>query len=209
MSNVANEMNSRSVLLASGSPYRRAMLKAAGIECTTVVPPLDEEVEKSRIMARDPMVAPMTMALLLAESKALSVRTGLTSDLVIGADQVLALGTQMFNKPTNRSDARTQLLALSGQQHALHSAVVLAERGKIVWHTLRSAQLTMRVLSGDDIDRYLERASPEIYHSVGAYQIEGLGSQLFDSIDGDYFTIIGLPLLPLLAELRVRGVAGF
>jgi septum formation protein len=185
------------------------MLRAAGVDCLSIAPTLDESAEKNRALDLNPQIEPHALASLLADAKARSVSVDRQHDLVIGSDQVLAVGSKIFTKPMDRQGAAAQLAALSGQTHALHSAVSLASGGDIVWHTVVTARLTMRPLARDEIDRYLDRAPVEIYQSVGAYHIEGLGSQLFDAVDGDYFTIMGMPLIPLLAALRARGFSRF
>ncbi len=126
--------------------------------------------------------------------------------LIIGADQVLALGAELLNKAPNMEAARAALRKLRGRTHELHSAVAFAEKGKVTWAHVATARLTMRDFSDAFLDDYLLRAGDRVGQSVGAYELEGLGVQLFDRIEGDYFTILGLPLMPVLAELRVRGI---
>jgi septum formation protein len=194
------------VILASSSPFRRALLLAAGVTFDAVAPPIDEQAAKIKILQRQPDILPPDLALELATVKGLSV-SALSQDMwVIGADQVLALDRKMFSKPVGRNQAHAQLMELSGKTHRLYSAVTLSHNGAVVWSTVATAQLHMRVLGPGEVEHYLDRCGPEIYQSVGAYQIEGLGSQLFETIEGDYFTIIGLPLLQLLGALRVRGL---
>jgi septum formation protein len=127
---------------------------------------------------------------------------------VVGADQTLALGQRLFSKPAGRAQASEQLRALAGQSHELHSAVAVARDGKIVFETTAVARMTMRQLSGADIGAYLDAAGEVVTSSVGAYQLEGLGVHLFERIEGDHFTILGLPLLPLLAFLRGERLLG-
>jgi septum formation protein len=141
----------------------------------------------------------------LAELKALKISSN-RGGLVIGGDQMLALGERAFDKPANLAEARGHLEALSGNSHRLETAIVVAENGSIVWRHLARPKLTMRPLSASFITNYLEQAGEEILQTVGAYQLESIGSQLFSSIEGDYFSILGLPLLPLLDYLRVRSV---
>ena len=143
----------------------------------------------------------------LAELKALKVSSQ-RSGLVIGGDQMLALGERAFDKPADLANARRHLEALSGQSHRLETAIVIAEDGAIVWKYLARPKLTMRALSEDFISSYLERTGEDVLSTVGGYKLEGLGSQLFTEIEGDYFSILGLPLLPLLDYLRTRGVLG-
>jgi septum formation protein len=128
---------------------------------------------------------------------------------VVGADQTLALGVQLFSKPAGRAQAAEQLRALAGRSHDLHSAVAVARNGKILFSDVSAAQMTMRQLTGADIRVYLDHAGEAVTSSVGAYQLEGLGVHLFERIEGDHFTILGLPLLPLLAFLRSERLLGF
>jgi septum formation protein len=143
--------------------------------------------------------------LVLAEAKAVNVSTRKPGALVLGCDQTLSLGDEIFHKPADMEGARRHLLALSGKTHQLNSAAVLARDGKVLWRHVGIASLTMRKLDPAFIGRHLARVGERALQSVGAYQIEGEGIQLFEKIEGDYFTIIGLPLLPLLAELRRCG----
>jgi septum formation protein len=146
--------------------------------------------------------APVDIAALLAGEKALAVSARLPGRFVVGADQTLALGEQLFSKPAGRAQAAEQLRALAGRSHDLHSAVAVARNGKILFSDVSAAQMTMRQLTGADIRAYLDHAGEAVTSSVGAYQLEGLGVHLFERIEGDHFTILGLPLLPLLAFLR-------
>lgn len=176
------------------------MLRAAGLAFETCASGVDE----AAVTARDPA----ELASLLAERKALAVATLRPDAVVIGADQTLDCDGRLFNKPPNRNAARDQLATLAGREHRLHSAVAVCRDGRIDWRHRASVTLCMRRLTDAEIDRYLERAGDAVLSSVGAYQVEGLGIQLFDRIDGDWFAILGLPLLPLLAYLRERGAAG-
>ena len=141
-------------------------------------------------------------AIRLAEAKALSVSHPLTGRLVLGCDQTLALGTTAFHKPVGIAGARSHLEQLSGKTHYLHSGLALVQDGQILWSHCETARMTMRHLSADMIDAYLDQAGDGILSCVGAYQLESLGIHLFERIEGDQSTIIGLPLLPLLANLR-------
>ena len=143
---------------------------------------------------------------MLARAKAENVGRQHKDALVIGADQVLALGEELLTKPKDAADARVALNMLRNKTHELHSAVAFAVDGTIVWSHVATARLTMRAFSDAFLDDYLVRAGDRITHSVGAYELEGLGVQLFEKIEGDYFTILGLPLLPVLNELRERGM---
>jgi septum formation protein len=199
------KMSEERLILASGSRFRRQMLTAAGIAHLAVSPTVDEDTERDRLLAETPGIRPDAMALALARVKALSVAQAHPDDWVIGADQVMALDGAMYAKPRDIAEARSHLAALSGRLHRLYSAVVLARANAIEWEFISPATMTMRSLTAAEIDRYLARAGDEVCHTVGAYALESLGAQLFDSVEGDYFTIIGLPLLPLLAALRARG----
>jgi septum formation protein len=171
-----------------------------------VVPPdVDEAALKRDLLARTPRpdVGAVAEALARAKSEAVSRRS--PAALVIGADQVLALDEEMFDKPSDVAAARAQLLRLRGRTHRLMTAVSLAREGRSVWQRMEVAALTMRAFSSDALERYLAAVGDRVTRSVGCYEIEGHAIQLFERIEGDYFTILGLPLLPLLAELRARG----
>jgi len=192
------------LLLASASPFRRRMLEAAGLSFRVAPADIDEDALKQRLLQAKS--APPAIAMALARAKAEAISAGSREALVIGADQVLAFGGELFSKPADRAQARAQLLRLRGHSHCLHTAVALAIGGKIVWNRVETATLVMRAFSDAFLARYLDEAGDRVCRTVGAYEIEGLGIQLFERIDGDYFGIIGLPLLALLAELRARGV---
>ena len=188
------------LILASKSPFRAALLKNAGIEFTSQSADIDERAAETPLYETG--ATPDDVALVLAEAKALNVSEAHPDAVVIGCDQTLSLGDQVFHKPENMEQARRQLLQFSGKTHQLNSAVVLAKNGQTLWRHVSVARMTMRDLDPGFIGRYLGRVGDIALSSVGAYQIEGSGIQLFDKIDGDYFTIVGLPLLPLLAQLR-------
>ena len=192
------------VILASGSATRQAMLRTAGVSFTVDVAAIDEASVLESLQAEG--AKPRDAADMLAEMKALKVSAKHTGALVIGADQILSLGSKFFAKPVDIDTARDHLKQLRGQTHSLTSAAVVARDGTAIWRDVREAKLTMRPFSDDFIDDYLAKAGPAVLASVGAYQIEGLGAQLFSRIDGDHFTILGLPLLPLLDMLRTQGV---
>lgn len=194
------------LVLASGSRSRRQMLEAAGLSFTIAPADLDERAIREILAANDATVAPADVAEVLARAKAEAVSRVHPNAMIIGADQILALGDEIFEKPDGLDGARAHLAKLRGCTHQLHSAVVLAEAGAVVWTHVDTATLTMRAFTAAFLDHYLSRAGPIVCDSVGAYQLEGLGVQLFERIEGDYFTILGLPLLPLLAELRSRGL---
>jgi septum formation protein len=186
------------LILASKSRARQALLANAGIDFE-VVP---AEIDERGIQKASGLTSPGDIAALLAREKALAVSTGHAGRFVVGADQTLALGERLFSKPGGRSQAAEQLRALVGHRHELHSAVAVARDGKILFADVSIARMTMRPLSEAEIDAYLDRAGDAVTSSVGAYQLEGLGVHLFKHIEGDHFTILGLPLLPLLAFLR-------
>lgn len=188
------------LILASKSPFRAALLKNAGIEIITQSADIDERAAETPLYETG--ATPDDVALVLAEAKALAVSEGNPDAVVIGCDQTLSLGDQVFHKPANMEQARRQLLQFSGKTHQLNSAVVLAKNGQTLWRHVSIARMTMRDLDPGFVGRYLGRVGDIALSSVGAYQIEGPGIQLFDKIDGDYFTIVGLPLLPLIAQLR-------
>jgi septum formation protein len=194
--------DSRPLVLASKSASRRALLEAAGIPIEINPADIDERAVEMTAGNSDPAA----VAALLARAKALAVATGMPGRLVLGADQTLALGPRRFSKPRDRAAAAEQLRALRGDTHALHSAVALARDGEIVFAHADSARLTMRAFSDGFLDGYLDAAGDAVTASVGAYQLEGLGVQLFDRVEGDHSTILGLPLLALLEGLRRFGL---
>ena len=186
------------IILASTSQTRQAILANAGVRFTTVSP----EVDERRLVAQNPHWSPDEISLRLAEAKALDVSRRNPQALVIGADQVLALGDRVYSKPKDLTDCRNQLLELRGQSHRLISSVTCARQGASTWSLTDTALLAMRHFSDEFVDTYLQGNAANCMKSVGGYQIEGLGLQLFSSISGGYFTILGLPLLPLLDYLR-------
>lgn len=196
----------QSLILASGSVARRALLNAAGLTFDVRPADVDEAAIRTRLQSADPDVPPDTIAATLAWEKARSVSLRHPTAIVVGADQVLAHGNAVLSKVATRAQAREILKSLRGRRHALISAVTLAQDGKRLWQTAETARLTMRQFSDEYLDAYLEQAGDGILGSVGCYELEGLGVNLFDSIQGDYFTILGLPLFALLGELRRRGV---
>jgi septum formation protein len=194
------------IVLASGSRARREMLAAAGVHFTVQAADVDEPAIRARMRGMDANVEPQRIAAVLAAAKAEDVSGKKSGALIIGADQVLALDRELLSKAPSLAAARETLRKLRGRTHELHSAVAFAENGKITWAHVDTARLTMRDFSDAFLDDYLNRAGDRVGHSVGAYELEGLGVQLFDKIEGDYFTVLGLPLLPVLAELRQRGI---
>ena len=192
------------IILASTSRARREMLAAAGMPFTVEAADVDEPAIRKKLLGTKPPATPQQIAEALARAKAEDVSRRHTGALVIGGDQVLALGRELLTKAKDEAAARATLTRLRGQVHELHSAVALAQGGQVQWSHTGTARLKMRDFSDAFLTEYLTRAGERIRQSVGAYELEGLGVQLFAAIDGDYFTILGLPLLPLLAELRAR-----
>lgn len=192
------------LVLASASAIRRTLLANAGVAVTVDPSRVDEAAIKAAMRSHG---APAEMAALeIAAAKASEVSARHPGALVLGADQMLEAGGQWFDKPADRAAAGRQLEALAGRSHRLISAAVVVEDGREIWRHAASVVLQMRPLSAEFIAAYLDRAGPAALASVGAYQLEGLGVQLFERVEGDYFTVLGLPLLPLLAFLRSRGI---
>jgi septum formation protein len=181
------------------------MLAGAGVPYTVEAADVDEPAIREQLLAQG-KVAATEVARVLARAKAETVSARQPLALVIGADQVLALGGELLSKAPDMDAARAALLKLRGQTHELHSAAAFAVNGKEVWSHVATARLTMRPFSEAFLDDYLIRAGDRVTQTVGAYELEGLGIQLFERVEGDYFTILGLPLLPVLAELRSREV---
>lgn len=192
------------LVLASGSPFRKKMLEDAGLVFETQKPEIDERAVEKAVEGSG--INPQDLAAILAEAKALDVSQTRSGAIVIGTDQTLSLGDQVLHKPKDMEEARRRLLALSGQTHQLNSAVVLVRDGEVLWRHVGIALLTMRALDPGFVGRHLSSVGDKALSSVGAYQIERQGIQLFERIEGDHFTIVGLPLLPLLAQLRELGV---
>lgn len=192
------------LILASRSRARQTLLANAGIAFEVVPAAIDERA----IQRNSGLAAPGDIAALLAREKAAAVSRQRPGRVVVGADQTLALGGELFSKPDDRAQARAQLGRLAGGDHELHAAVAVARDGKIMFETVALARMTMRSLSAGQIDAYLDAAGEAVTGSVGAYQLEGPGVHLFERIEGDHFTILGLPLLPLLAFLRSERLLG-
>jgi septum formation protein len=188
------------LVLASRSSARRALLEAAGIPLELHPADLDE-----RALERGASLAPGTVAQFLSREKAAAVSRARPGRLVLAADQVASLGAQRFSKPADRAMARAQLSMLSGRSHELHSAITFAQDETVLFEHVEVARLTMRPLSEAFLDAYLDAAGSAVTASVGAYQVEGPGIQLFERIEGDYFTVLGLPLISALDFLRRRG----
>jgi septum formation protein len=189
------------LVLASKSASRSMLLRGAGVTFDIVTSGVDEAATKARMLSD----GPKAVAEALAEEKALAVAAQ-TDGLIIGADQTLDLAGALYDKAETMEAARQRLQTFRGRTHQLHSAVAVAEGPRIVWSETVSATLTMRDFSDAWLDGYLQRGGPALLGSVGCYQLEGEGAQLFEAIDGDYFAILGLPLFGLFAYLRRSGV---
>jgi septum formation protein len=194
---------SRPLILASSSSIRLQLLQNAGLEVSAQPARVDEDALRQSLEAEGAM--PRDVADALAEMKAAKLAQKLPQALVLGCDQVLDFKGRIFSKPRSPDEARDQLQSLRGHTHSLLSAAVLYDGAKPVWRHVATARLTMRGFSDAYLDDYLGRNWPEIGHSVGGYMLEAEGVRLFDRIEGDYFTILGLPLLPLLSYLSTRG----
>ncbi|MDB5620468.1 Maf family protein [Tardiphaga sp.] len=186
------------LILASQSAARKMLLTNAGISFEA----LPADIDEREIQNGSGLVSPGEIASLLAERKAAFVSLRQPGRYVVGADQTLARGARLFNKPAGRTEAAQQLRALAGQTHELHSAIAVVCDGATLFSHVSVAHMTMRALDDVAIDAYLDAAGEAVTTSVGAYQLEGLGVHLFELIEGDHFTILGLPLLPLLKFLR-------
>lgn len=190
------------VILASTSTIRSAVLSNAGVQHIVIQPAVDENALKTKY--ENP--APLRLSQALARDKALSISVEHRNDLVIGGDQVLVCDGRQFNKPISIEDARSQLQQLRGKPHNLISSLSVCTDHQQVWSATDTATLWMREFSDKYLSEYLDIAGPDVTTSVGGYKLEGRGIQLFDKVDGDHYTILGLPLLPLLAYLRSTGV---
>jgi septum formation protein len=196
------EWQTRDIILASASPVRRRVLQACGLAIEVVPAMVDEEAVRQEAAAAH--ISYLDLARRLAGKKAIEVSRRFRSSWVIGADQVLISGKRLFTKPASLAAARADLKTLRGQWHELTSAAAVAVDGELVWQYVDHARLKMRPFSDQFLESYLAIADPAILSTVGGYQVEGPGIQLFEHLDGDFFTILGLPLLPLLAFLRSR-----
>lgn len=193
----------RPLILASGSETRLALLRGAGLDVTAILPRVDEESVKQSLMAEG--ASPRDLADTLAEMKARKVAERHPEALVLGCDQVLDFDGQVWGKPESPELARDQLRAMRGQEHQLLSALVLYDKTQPIWRHVDVARLTMRDFSDDWLDGYIARNWDQIRHCAGGYQLESEGIRLFSAVQGDYFGILGLPLLPLLSYLGQRG----
>jgi septum formation protein len=189
------------LILASRSKVRQKLLAAAGVPVEACPADLDER----KLEALSPSQQAGGVATFLAGEKALSVALSHPGRLVLGADQLLALDGKRFSKPGDRATARAQLLELSGRTHTLHSAIAFAQDATVLFEHVSTARMTMRSLSERFLEHYLDAVGSAATESVGAYQLEGLGIQLFERVDGDYFTVLGLPLMEVLGFLRQHG----
>jgi septum formation protein len=190
------------LVLASRSDIRGKILAAAGLRLAIRPAQIDERAVEAQAGLGDPAA----IASLLARAKAAAVAASMPGHIVLGADQTLALDSERFSKPASREEAARQLRALRGKTHVLSSALALVRDGEVLFECVEAARLTMRDFADRFLDVYLELAGASASASVGAYQLEGIGIHLFERVDGDYFTILGLPLLPLLAYLREAGL---
>lgn len=190
------------IILASGSAIRRQILDGAGLDYKVIVKPVDEASIKASMLAEG--AKPREIADALAEAK--SVRVSRTQPgLVIGADQIMVMDGQLFDKPKTLEEARARLWAMRGKTHHLIGAVVISEAGQPIWRHMSKTALTVREFTSDFLDAYIEAEGESVLSSVGAYKFEGRGAQLFSHVEGDFFSILGLSLLPVLDYLRERG----
>ena len=193
------------LILASGSATRAKMLRDAGLAIETATPAVDEAEVKASLKATGASASDVAEA--LAEMKAQRISPRFPGHLVLGSDQMLECERRWLDKPGSREAAREQLTMLRGREHSLITSAVLVRDGVRIWHHTDRATLRMRVFSDAFLESYLDEAEESVLSSVGAYHLEGLGAQLFEQVRGDFFTILGLPLLPVLAILRELGAA--
>lgn len=191
------------IILASGSAIRKQILDGAGLNYEVIVKPVDEAAIKDSMLAENSRLQDIADA--LAEAKALRVSRQ-TDGFVIGADQIMVMDNQLFDKPKDMDEARERLLSMRGKRHELIGAVVVCENGRPVWRHLSKTKLWVREFSNEFLDWYIEQEGEALMKSVGAYRFEGPGAQLFEKVEGGFFAILGLDLLPVLDYLRVRGV---
>lgn len=194
------------IILASGSAIRRAILSSAEIPFEVMKPEVDEDIIKKENAREGLDLEPLAMR--LAEAKCMDIAAK-TDAIVIGSDQIMEFGGRAYDKPATMAEAKARLMETQGAAHSLINAVAVARNGQIIWRNLDRPTLFMRALTEAEIDAYLDAAGPEILHSVGAYQIEKLGSRLFERIEGDHFAVLGLSLYPLLDLLRQEGAIAF
>lgn len=196
-------MSAPKLILASGSAIRRQILDGAGLDYEVIVKPVDEAAIKASMLAEGSNLRDIADA--LAEAKSVRVSKN-TPGLVIGADQIMVFEDRLYDKPTSIDEARARLKALSGKMHKLVGAVVISENGQPVWRHMAETKLYMRELSDEFLDEYFAAEGESVLTSVGAYKFEGRGAQLFTKVEGDFFSILGLSLLPVLDYLRTRKV---
>jgi len=194
--------NSARIILASGSAIRKEILDGAGLNYVVIAKPVDEAAIKEAMLAEKSRLPDIAAA--LAEAKAMRV-SRIETGFVIGADQIMVMDGQLYDKPKTIDEARDRLKFMRGKTHQLIGAVVICENGQPVWRYMSKTKLTMRDFSDDFLNWYIEQEGALVTKSVGAYRFEGLGSQLFSDVDGDFFSILGLSLLPVLDYLRLRG----
>ena len=192
------------LILASSSKARHSMLTNAGVACEAIASMIDEDGYKQSMKAEGASAA--EAAETLAEMKALRMYRQQPNGIVIAADQMLECNGIWFDKPRDRDNTRAQLRALRGKTHQLISAAVIYKEGSRIWGTIDTAHLTVRNFTDEWLEDYLDATGEEIYNCVGGYQLEGIGAQLFTEVRGDYFTVLGLPLLPLIGFLRDHGI---
>jgi len=190
------------VILASGSAIRRKLMTDAGLDFEVITKPVDEGAIKESMLAESARLRDIADA--LAEAKSMRV-SRVEDGLVIGADQIMVMDDQLFDKPKDIDEARERLKLMRGKTHYLMGAVVICENGVAVWRHMAKTKLTMREFSDAFLEDYLEKEGEQVTKSVGAYRFEGLGAQLFSHVDGDFFSILGLSLLPVMDYLRTRG----
>ena len=190
------------IILASGSAIRRKLMIDAGLDFEVITKPVDEAVIKDSMLSESVRLRDIADA--LAEAKSLRV-SHIEDGLVIGADQIMVMDNQLFDKPKTIDEARERLKLMRGKTHYLMGAVVISENGKPVWRHMAKTKLTMRAFSDTFLEDYLEKEGELVTKSVGAYRFEGLGAQLFSHVEGDFFSILGLSLLPVMDYLRTRG----
>lgn len=192
------------LVLASASPFRRYLMEQAGLEFSAYPANIDERLVEVPI--RESGATPEKIALELAIAKAKDVSSRHPGAFILGSDQIMSMGMEIFHKCESLSEARERLISMRGHTHRLTSAMAVVRNDQVLWSCAEAADMTFRNFSDAFLDEYIERAGEKVLLSVGAYQYEGLGQQLFEKVEGDYFTIIGLPMLPLLAALRNFGV---
>jgi len=190
------------IILASGSAIRRKLMIDAGLDFEVITKPVDEAAIKDSMLSESVRLRDIADA--LAEAKSLRV-SRVEDGLVIGADQIMVMDNQLFDKPKTIDEARERLKLMRGKTHYLMGAVVISENGKPVWRHMAKTKLTMRAFSDTFLEDYLEKEGELVTKSVGAYRFEGLGAQLFSHVEGDFFSILGLSLLPVMDYLRTRG----